>query len=54
VGLELAGEAVSELAEKLLELPDEQPAAVSPAAKTQTVTVMDVRNRMRFLRALGP
>jgi hypothetical protein len=39
-------------AEELLELADEQPAAVSPAVKTHTVTAVDVRNRMDFLRGL--
>jgi hypothetical protein len=52
VELALAAGVVAEPAEELLELLDVQPATVSPAAKTQAVTAVDVRNRMKFLRGL--
>ena len=49
----LADAVVEEPAEELLELEGEQPATVSPAAKTQIVTAVDVRNRMESSVVLG-
>jgi hypothetical protein len=50
VELGFAGEVVAESPDELPEPLGEQPATPSPTAKTQSVTDMDVQNRMEFLR----
>ena len=47
-------EVVAEPPDELPEPPDEQPTTPSPTAKTQSVTDMDVRNRMESLCGRRP